>query len=128
MNKQRHHPSGYILGWIDSNGKVHTKSIGIHSQWKPEWNALLDAKTELLLLQLDLMQQEFESNKKLPLPIIAKGLTRKDIKRELLGNNLRQEFPLNSYPMRRPNALDKTAGCLRSKGTSSLTASQKEGK
>jgi len=78
--KAKHIPSGYILGWIDSMGKAHTKSI-------PRAGLIpidVNVRKELRLLQLDLMQQEFPTGKPLPLPIIAEGSTRKQIKQELL--------------------------------------------
>lgn len=86
--RKGHNPSGYILGWVDKYGKMHTKSIPITSPFfKTEENIIVDVKTELLLLQLELAQQEFETGKSLPPPVITRGLSREQVKL-LLNSNL----------------------------------------
>ena len=89
VRDHRHKSSGIILTWLGVDSKIHTKSIGIHSLVRPKEEALLDAKTELLLLSLDYLSKGYGINKVNSEPEISFGLSRSEAKlayRELLVN------------------------------------------
>lgn len=85
QKRAKHNPSGILIGWVDSSGKPHTKSIGFTTECEDlKYKfALIDAKKDLHLIQLDLLQQEYEAKRLLPSPIITRDLTRNQVRLEL---------------------------------------------
>ena len=80
--RTKHIPSGILLVYLGKDNKPHTKSIPVGFN---EEMTKINAKTELVLLQLDYMGREYLTNSINSEPIITMGLTRKEAKQTLIN-------------------------------------------
>ena len=79
--KTKHIPSGIIIAWLGNDNKAHTQSIPNRNTSIGLEQVKIDAKTELLLRQLDYLGGGIKS-----MPIITTGLTRAKAKQILLDD------------------------------------------
>ena len=79
--RRKHDPSGIIIAWLGDDRKIHTKSIHKGSMRNSMWHAINEARTELLLKQMDCM---CVGGYKKPMPMITTGLTREEARQAFL--------------------------------------------